>query len=151
MLNVELLLKVRDHIIRNPLQLDMSTFWDRDACGTVGCIAGWTVAIGYGRHVADHIFDNGDPATEGIPERACCLLGIHEYQSTPLFYVKHWPLDLRSEYFRFRLDESLSESEPLDAQFASLIADLTARRIDRFIAEHGPSVSYIGGKELVLV
>lgn len=91
-INVELLNKVKRHILENPRRLNMnyviarkgekevqlhpSNFSRRwPSCGTVGCIAGWTVLLKDGMDFA------GDAQS-----RAQELLGITSSQANELFY-----------------------------------------------------------------
>lgn len=58
-MNVKLLREVAEHILEEPKRFQMETFISRDmdffrrrhiapACGTVGCIAGWTCILSLG-------------------------------------------------------------------------------------------------------
>lgn len=135
-LNVELLNKVRKHILARPARLRMEQWirkgqpgevfethtpgWNEPKiyklpdCGTVGCIAGWTVQLA-----------KPEEAREGnIPGKACELLGINHWQEPfELFHVSNWPKELEDAF--------------LKADTQRKRANVVAKVIDRYIKEYG--------------
>ena len=117
-LNVELLQRVKAHILEEPRRLEMYTWIDAapehpDAppCGAVACIAGWTCILA------------GDPEPISTRRRAMDLLGLDFLHSEVLFFVDHWPADLARKHKAAWTNEARAAA--------------AAERIDRFIAEHG--------------
>lgn len=125
-INVELLERVKTHILEEPRRLLMQGWMlaSKEApCGTVGCIAGWSLALEKGVKIADErglVYRNGrrvaDPHGAGMK-----VLGLTEDQADDLFYVVNWPNDMSRRYV---------------AGDQNAKATVTAERIDRFIAEH---------------
>lgn len=115
-LNRELLLQVRGHILAEPESLDMDTVVEQWACGTVACIAGWTLLLAGVSPAEIHSKD-----WDEISAEAMCALGVRG-ASEGIFYVDCWPDDLRGRYDR--------STKPATR------AGLAAERIDRFIAEY---------------
>jgi|SRR5579864_556807 len=94
-LNVELLRKVKKHILEEPRRLDMG-YWihatTASPCGTVACLAGWTC-----------ILSNVVPAFSlEAGELATPLLGLNERQKMSLFHTEHWPRELAEKYWNAR-------------------------------------------------
>ena len=123
-MNVKLLKKVKDEILKDPSSFDMS-HW----CGTPCYIAG-------------HLFNLAGeqaPLTESFVAAGARLLGIDSWCADDLFYVHGWPIDLQKRYndanARF-LVESDGTSEWRAAQLE--MAKAAADRIDRFIIECQP-------------
>jgi hypothetical protein len=106
-------------IINNKFVFEQKA-WDNKAqtipaCGTVGCIAGWTVIIG----------NKLDPEKADVinaQRRATALLNISENDASDLFFVDSWP----SEY----------EEPYLEAESQEERAQIVAKVIDDFIAKH---------------
>src|SRR5712671_5400107 len=94
-LNVALLRKVKRHMLADPRRLQMSQALyvtrgkNAPHCGTVGCIAGWVVALSRAKkgetskHVAQR-FDNIWCAVEG---EAASVLGLSIQTLNNLFFV----------------------------------------------------------------
>lgn len=130
-MNVELLNRVKQHILEEPRRLDMDTIKCKvdptleknPPCGTVGCIAGWATILSpdFERKIS--------PEWENEQE----LLGISQEQAYRLFTEPKfrlirgeglgWPADLADAY---RVANTAKER-----------AEVTARRIDRFIETNG--------------
>lgn len=116
-MNVELLRRIKVHILEEPKRLYMG-FWrisNRDffkdpdrmpECGTVACIGGWA-------EVLSGNFDNNPEAT----------LDITQEQASRLFYESHWPAQFRD------WDNRGDGSEKT--------AHRAADRIEHFIATEG--------------
>lgn len=133
MLNTELLLKVKEQILKEPLQFIMGNWFQTKHeivqepipnCGTAACIAGWAIAI----------------HNQMNPAKACAAVSNHEFKwhssefiaddildpkgditVSNLFYVDRWPYQLA---FDFRNSE-----DPVRR------AQLAAQAIDMFIAD----------------
>jgi len=113
-LNVELLLKVKNHILEEPKRLRMSKWFIKGtpnghgrsvsrgygepidfevpACGTVGCIAGWTELL---NHPEDY---EGATGISGVHcGRAKNELGLIDQS---LFFVDCWPEPYKSDYYQ---------------------------------------------------
>ena len=133
-MNVELLLKVKAHILEHPEEFDMNrwivtgrnvqrTYRTRQ-CGTVGCIAG-TVAILDGWFpVADSVhvdrIRGEEESRRSIPAAACEALDVSFREGSALFWVDDWPEPFRSRYENARTMQRR--------------AQIAAERIDAFIA-----------------
>jgi hypothetical protein len=133
-MNVELLEKVKEHILLKPRTFIMGSFIETigevpgrttfyndagdiikfDKCGTAACIAGWATIL--------HEKTNQIPYGK-IQDRAKSILGITESQSNRLFYDTFWPKDFYNRY--------------LTAKSQKQRAQVAAERIDHFIATHG--------------
>lgn len=112
-LNVDLLNKVKKHFLDEPRRLRMDTWLKQGypnqeifsagisgynepeeyllpQCGTVGCIAGWTVMLAY----------PNDPSKQLSPSlQAREVLGIDEYiMPYDLFFPDQWPSDFYRDY-----------------------------------------------------
>lgn len=129
-MNKELLLKVREQILREPRQFVMGTWYtehpmeseDNDElwmgveipnCGTAACIAGWAISI------AEKKSPHKASGTIGAASR---YLDVKWEDAEDLFYEDHWDDDLQE---RWENASSLDER-----------AQIAAERIDQFIAEH---------------
>lgn len=120
-MNTELLLKVKAAILAEPLKFNMASFFSADGCGTTACIAGHAIAIDYGeldlskwdQFAAYHL-------------KGRSALGLDDGQANRLFYSELWPHEIFERY------EDASE-----ASNRSLMAEITAERIDHFIATNG--------------
>lgn len=133
-MNIELLQKVKQAILDEPRKMDMNVWFDRfwadeeekvrvlrllgkeeaqlPPCGTIGCIAGWSVLLGSS-------MDPGELVHVG--STAARLLDLDFEQAYDLFHTTTWPSDLR---------EKLSDSEPGTIEYAQVVAEA----IDRYIA-----------------
>ncbi len=86
-LNVELLRRVQTAILEEPRKLNMNVWMEKvpgrhpnpPPCGTVGCIAGWAVALGAPekRYLEDF---------RSYADEASALLGLDEGCGSGLFY-----------------------------------------------------------------
>ena len=146
-MNVELLHRIKAHILENPMRIYMGE-WSIELeerqeyesnsgetlmapdCGTVACICGWAERLSWAKGSL------GQTGGEGQTGRK--LLGLHGSSSFPafvststnfseaqrLFHEECWPQDLRD-----RLAVATFQS----AEYARVVAD----RIDRFIATDG--------------
>lgn len=127
-LNVELLLKVKTHILEEPKRLAMNIWIAKDlepgqlfnvsphhrvpACGTVGCIAGWAAQL-------------AEPGVKFLATRANDLLGIRYLPYGNLFYTTRWPEKFKEPY-----------NEALDKGDLETAAIVTGNVIDWFVAEY---------------
>lgn len=146
-INVELLERVKAHILEEPRRFDMSTFVARasdpslllapdmrPACGTVACIAGWAVFLSSGlpKKITEDLY-------ESIESHAAGLLGLGleagdlddeeddpdgESEVSRLFYVPNWPAEFRRRYRH-------TENDP------TARARVAADRIDHFLKTNG--------------
>lgn len=132
-LNVELLQKVKAHILAEPRRLDMSIGASKASqvvekagfppCGTVACIAGWS-AIFCGAITQEKLneqaeYGMGEISWGTLEAEAVKALGLTG-QSNRLFYWKYWP-----EEFKKRYAVAVTREQ---------VAKVTADRIDHLIA-----------------
>jgi hypothetical protein len=127
-LNKDLLLKVKDAILAEPLEFDMAgwalnnmrrRFEDHHWCGTTHCIGGYALTLSG--------IPSNLPGMSGntIFQRACEALDIDSNKGADLFYTDDWPHNFRRDYYSgYKQDD-----------FAKM-ADAAARRIDQFIEEN---------------
>lgn len=126
-MNVELLLKVKQHILEEPQRLIMHLWlvektgrrkWIRfgrnkkrsfPGCGTAGCIAGWTCIL-------------SEKRPDDFLTSARNLLDLDFYQAERLFAPAYWPDEFE--------DGTNDDGKPETASIA-------AARIDRFIETEG--------------
>jgi hypothetical protein len=94
-LNVELLLKVKDQILREPSRFNMG-YWGWESCGTTCCIAGLA-------HIIDCLdrgvepWDPNEPYFD--PDDVAGALGIGEHEKQDrLFYATEWPGEFQMRY-----------------------------------------------------
>lgn len=147
-MNIELLQRVKQHILAEPRRLNMGTWvstvgktvpafagvYGRDEadlppCGTVACVAGWAVLLSrfngkpeeYAAFMRERNTLFPDSLTSSIGQEE---LGLSPSQMETLFYVGRWPE-------RFRVAHGQAE-ENGDYQ---AMAQITADRIDYMIAE----------------
>lgn len=130
-MNVELLQKVKAHILEEPNRFVMGEWISKrhpgavirdesadnahivtPSCGTIGCIAGWTVLLAEG----------AECRTDDVCRRAAALLGISGTEQH-LFYVDEWNLE----------DQERWEEAEAPEERVHIAADV----IDDFIARHG--------------
>ena len=102
-MNIELLQRVRDHILEDPRRLNMHEWiinvskkhantWNHryPPCGTIACIAGWTILLAYPEKKQEYISN---------PEQvAANILQIDDRQARELFYIGQWPVDYQKRY-----------------------------------------------------
>jgi hypothetical protein len=92
-MNVELLEKVKKHILAEPKRINMNNWCYKKpksrggpACGTVGCIAGWTVLLSHPKKEWSHWTEVGkNKFDHHVQSEAIRLLGITVDQSNYLF------------------------------------------------------------------
>lgn len=130
-MNVELLNKVKDHILAKPERFAMARWhmnWPPGTivhisniegkkrkmpdCGTIACIAGWACELGDPKNIV----------TGTYLERAEALLGLDFEESRELFWTDGW-----SRYFRKLWEHTRSTRKH---------AEIAGRVIDRFITKH---------------
>lgn len=132
-MNVELLERVKQHILEEPLRLEMGeglmfrapgterrayytdSIVQTPVCGTVGCIAGWACLL------TDKNWD--DTSWDSIRFRARELIGLNYWQSSRLFYMAAWSAEFKERY--------IATTTPAER------AQVTAERIDAFIKSNG--------------
>ena len=133
-MNKELLLKVKEAILREPENFRMDRWLHKrqpndPTCNTTACIGGWAVVLHenstpvaeyYKRAEVDFVFG------EKVEPLATEFLGLDYEQKERLFYDENWPWEFES---RFR-DAERDKNKTLMAQIA-------AERIDHFIATNG--------------
>lgn len=126
---VELLRAIKQHILEEPKRINMSHWlltgydsmrhlqeFERPACNTVGCIAGW----------ACFLTGNTEASACDVPEEGRRLLGLTNQAADKLFYISGWPDDLTLRYC-----QSSNQSE-----YHCVRAQVTAEAIDWFIANY---------------
>lgn len=131
-MNIDLLTRVRDHILERPRRFTMGHWIQRKTehtrryvgddgrlerfapCGTAACIAGWACVL---ENDADTRFHNLSSSKRGRE-----LLGLNAGQATELFFVSDWPRHYRQAFLKSR---GMAER--------ALIA---SRRINAFIREY---------------
>lgn len=141
-MNVELLRKVKEHILDEPQRLDMSMFGQRTEgemappCGTTACIAGWAVILSDPKLFTVDIEEFDDVLSDAY-KTGRELLRITPGQARRLFFVGGWPLTFK-EKMRY-LDMSDYDGTYGTAGLAVLKARaaVAAERIDYFIATDG--------------
>ena len=111
-MNIKLLLKVKQAILRHPKNVDMNSWFSHHdeiaACGTTGCIGGWVVALGDIRKLrALKPTDRGISTTE---EQATDLLEIDEDQADQLFGLNFWPSHIHDRYCKARTREGKAKA-----------------------------------------
>ena len=130
-MNVELLLKIKGQILKEPKQFQMGQWFakslddktnDIPNCGTAACIGGWAMTIDRGMNPkeTDECFEV-DFAT-----KARNLLGLRYSQGLNLFILNNWPENFRNTYL-----EAVKASNLIEA------ARIAAKRIDHFIDTNG--------------
>lgn len=94
-MNMELLKKVRDHIVAHPEEHNQGTWGEKVGCGTVACAAGWTVLLGDERvrkvfELNKDLDDLNEACAlvtdQSVDERATELLGMGSWITYILFY-----------------------------------------------------------------
>jgi hypothetical protein len=129
-MNVELLQKVKAHVLEEPRRVFMGAWCLQDVhirlnglqvpdCNTIACISGWSAQL----YNQDRRLSIGMPGYVRDREGEIAL-DITLEQAGRLFYLVEWPDDL---YFKIK-DTILQSTE---------YAQVVAERIDRFIATEG--------------
>lgn len=143
-MNTKLLKQVRDAILREPRRVNMTiSLTEREGprCGTVGCIAGWTLMLdehnkqprkGWGAARVKILEKFADPVNWGafpnwrkMALKARKLLGITREQAEGLFHVGNWPADAQEAYEAADFRSSPDRAKEL--------ARVVAKRINQFI------------------
>lgn len=119
-LNVKLLEKIREHILDEPKRMNMGCWITqgedlKPACKTVGCIAGWAVALSIPK--TRRTFAKDLPVSSVDIERmAEELLRLPHYHTDELFLPLHWP-----ERFTHRLNKYAPGSQKYAAVVSARI------------------------------
>lgn len=128
-LNVKLLEKISEHILAVPERVNMQLGLDVDSdaykheCHTVGCIAGWAVALKKKQGYLDTTCWGYEWSS--IQSQARELLGIPKGQEDELFLPDAWP-----ERFAYRLaDQNIGTKG---------YARVVVARIRDYIKQYGP-------------
>lgn len=116
-MNTELLDKVVQHVTEVPARLAMNVIlvkklpgtpvaYDQlyrtvPTCGTVGCLAGWTLEL-------SHLPVNEDDPNKSM-DLAAGLLGLESIESRRLFFVSQWPKPFRFKYIDAQTMEEKAE------------------------------------------
>lgn len=124
-MNVELLEKVKQHILEEPKRLWMGdwafkvspTDENAPACGTVGCIAGWASLLSNPTQPFSDVANSADDPNVNN-------LDLDEDTAWRLFYVDSWPVQFVDAYDKARGDLTKR-------------AEITAARIEHFIKTKG--------------
>ncbi len=125
--NVKLLDKVIEHMEAEPRRANMDVWIDENehryehACHTVGCIAGWAVAIKKGRKKAVA----GSRYWETVQNEAMKLLRIDGEQAAELFIPSNWP------------DKFMNRLNSVDPGSKKYVSAIKAR-IKAFQKQYGP-------------
>ena len=148
-MNKVLLRKIIRKIQRRPLTFSMSTWLEKadkenegTPCGTVGCIAGWAVALSPDVspevqktldrfHAKEFVHFSIDNQIAGgqtrIKREAIRLLGITHGQARRLFFDDQWPVEFHREYTYPAYNEAIKLKN----------AKVAIRRIRHFIKTKG--------------
>jgi hypothetical protein len=137
-MNVKLLKRVKKAILAEPQRVNMDVgiatrehegdnVYDYPACGTIGCIAGWsTILARTPRATVKAIEQTANVLPHAwwysVNDNAIAALDITSEQASILFHVESWPGDLQSEI------EDYAEQTP---EYAAVVA----KAINRFIAD----------------
>ena len=131
-MNIELLNKVKAHILEEPRRLEMVDWImegdeipspEKPPCGTAACIAGWAAMLDGGFQRGIHF-----PRTYATDALKIDRFG----EAERLFYLSQWPAQ-----FKFDKDRPDVSFYKLDKETQ---ARLTAARIDYFIATNGTDI-----------
>lgn len=130
-MNIQLLLQVKEQILKEPLQFRMEN-WFSDVspffipnCGTTACIGGWAVAILKQITPREAALENGVTDFSRNAAARYALL-LTEAQAERLFYRTSWPDRFRDDYLWARHNQDMTKA-----------AQVAAERIDHFIATNG--------------
>ena len=147
-MNVDLLREVKRAILEEPKRLCMSIWLTHasllrnypsasghvavakhtpPACGTVGCIAGWTTVIAQQKEHPDQLARNLVHSTlrkATVEDYAITALDLSHQSAVKLFFTTDWPLEFQ---------EALAETRPGTRAYARVVA----RRIEHFIKTDG--------------
>lgn len=146
-LNVYLLIKVKKHILDEPMRLRMDQWLMQDApgtlkhtsmpgynepndyeipkCGTVACITGWGILL----NNMEEIKQQDDPFAAFVA-RGRMIFGIDpDIEPYDLFFVDQWPQPFFDDFIQ--AENNFEEFGPLRVQQER--ANITGRVIDHFI------------------
>lgn len=133
-MNTRLLRKVAEHIAEEPNRLFMTAgivstdelrefdVTMKPPCGTVGCIAGWSLVVKRKnkQRAINHFSEAGWLGTHAAAKRD---LRLSESEAMRLFYLSGWPTNLGNAF--------------QTAQTPQQRASVTIARIERFIKTRG--------------
>lgn len=123
-MNKELLLKVKEQILKEPKQFNMDNWFTRAPgvpnCGTACCIAGWALTLNMAVSPNVARLSTADLLSSEIECAAAELLDTSDAHK--LFYVCNWPLELRHRY--------------ISSWRYSTVAQVAADAIDWFIENY---------------
>lgn len=148
-LNVNLLIKIKKHILDEPMRLRMDQWLMQDmpttkkynslpgynepneyeipACGTVACLAGWAILLN--SHEAQEVRQKDDPFAP-YSARGCDILGIDsDIAPYDLFFVDQWPQPFQDDYLE--VERNFEDLSPELRQVER--AQIVGRLIDHFI------------------
>lgn len=95
-MNIELMTKVRDHVVAHPEQHNQGMWAEKTECGTTACAAGWTLLLGNPEvareYAAEEVFTFAGVVRRflgfaSVVSAAGSLLGIDRNQAHKLFYA----------------------------------------------------------------
>lgn len=144
-MNVKLLRAVKRAILEEPRRINMREGCklvrgkNSPACGTVGCIAGWAMLLDRRKHASESLRTAAKrvPASwDDMEAPSQALLNLPNDKWERLVYIWNWPDDLKEAYYACeeRPGGPYSSVDPAKAKKA---AQITARRIERFIRTGG--------------
>lgn len=125
-MNVELLQKVKEKILEEPLQFAMEEYFTPEVygmdaprekipnCGTAACIAGWVLTLHTGKNPRELWL-----ADIPISSRAARLLGLTWEEGDRLFILSGWPFSFGKRYRNAKTPQEQ--------------AQIAAERIEHFI------------------
>jgi len=127
-MNTELLLKVKEQILKESRQFDMHSWFTTHSptnepipnCGTAACIGGWAIALS-----ANLKLSEADSKFQELP-RPRTLLELNYDQGHRLFFTSDWPSKMAKDY-----------EIAYDTSNFAIAAKIAAERIDLFIATKG--------------
>jgi|SRR5882757_256323 len=124
-MNVELLQKVKDHILAEPAKFDVNLFECNHPCGTTRCIGGWAHFL---HNPTDPIAGpHFHPDTREFIYPGQYALGLTSTEAERLFMITDWPEEFRS----------YPEDDDGYAGESYATPEQAAARIDHFIATEG--------------
>ncbi len=159
---VERLQEVAEFIRKDPGGFDMGTWLVKGKnrathCNTVGCIAGWVVALNRpaavrtAKTLGTYEIDRGPRLEDKIGSLrrvAASMIGMPDpeysenYDVSRLFYVNEWPEPLQSRYLKLeqRLENTEQDKNKTTVtRLQRVMANLAVARIKAFIKEHKPA------------
>lgn len=131
-INTTLLRNTLEYIIDNPDKHDQSAWWyehpSPGVCSTVGCFAGWAVALtGYKVNTSYHcpVIDFGVASRVTLPDMAARLLGLSEQYRNALFDANNTITDLANISYAITKGEVdlIDEAQQADETSNALSSD----------------------------